>query len=622
MKEKIEKLIKEAILKLAWGNNKEIINLISLEHPKIDSYGDYSFPFIKFIQTYLGVQRRLNKKYPNASIKINLSNINAPIEAANKLKIELEKNIPNEIERVEVAGPGFINFYLSREFFVESIKEINEKGENWGKNKILEGKKVMVEYTDPNPFKPFHIGHLMANTIGESISRIVEFSGAKTIRANYQGDVGPHVAKAIYWMLKNNSSTNSVMTEFVEPAKQTLYIGECYVKGSNLYDTDENIKKEIDEINQKIYDKSNKEINKIYDWGRKITLEAFEDIYKILGTKFDYYFFESEMAPIGEKIVRENIPKVFQDSNGAIVFHGEEYDKKLHTRVFINSQGLPTYETKEIGLALTKFKKEPDLDLSIVTTAIEQKEYMKVVQKAISIIYPELEKKMKHITHGMMNLSTGKMSSRKGNIVTGESLLQDSVNKVINIMNNSKLGMKTLLVSDNKDHLIKRTFDIDKIAKQVGVSALKYSILKSSIGSNIVYDFEKSISFEGDSGPYLQYTAVRANAIIKKAKDFDIKNKTPARLSGGEIPKNTTDLEKKLYQFSEIVEYSYQKLEPHHITTYLTELASSFNAFYGNTQILKDENIYAKYQLDLVKAFYQTMQNGLWILGIEIPERM
>jgi arginyl-tRNA synthetase len=593
MKEQIEKQIKEVLLSLKWG--QDIADLVVLERPKETSYGDYSFPVIKIIQTRKGTERRLEHEHSNAAIKIIGTPINAPLDAANKIKLELEKNLPKEISKVEVAGAGFINFYLSREFFTESVNDILNKKENWGKNEILTGKKVMVEYTQPNPFKPFHIGHLMSNAIGESISRIVEFSGAKTVRANYQGDVGPHVAKAIYGLTKFGLPDDSKSV-----SEQAQYIGECYSKGSNLYDTDENAKKDIDVINKKIYDKSDDGINKIYDWGRKVTLEAFEEIYKLLGTKFSEgcYFFESAMAPIGEKIVRENVGKIFEESNGAIVFHGENYDKKLHTRVFINSQGLPTYETKEIGLTTTKFEKE-NPDISIVTTAIEQAEYMKVVQKAISLMHPDLESRMKHITHGMMRLATGKMSSRKGNVITGESLLRDSMDIVLEKVKDREL-------SDEEKK---------KISEIVGVAALKYSILRSSLGSDIVYDFEKSISFDGDSGPYLQYTAVRANSILEKAKGFNVEGKES-------IPEEVTELEKLLYQFPEIIERSYGLLEPHHIATYLTSLASSFNNFYGNTKILDSENKYVSYHLELIKAFYQTMKNGLWLLGIETPEKM
>jgi len=573
MKEKIQEQIKKIIKSL----DIEDVGF-SIEHPEDFKNGDYSTNIAMICA------KRIGKN---------------PREIAEIIKTKFEKDLPKEIEKVEVAGAGFINFYLSREFFTKSIENILKEKESWGKNKKLKGQKIMVEYTDPNPFKPFHIGHLMTNAIGESVSRIVEFSGAETIRANYQGDIGPHVAKAVYGLIKFGMPDN------LKPiSEQAQYIGECYSKGSNLYDTDENVKKEIDGINKKIYDKSDEEINKIYDWGRKVTLEAFEEIYKILGTKFDYYFFESEMVEKGQKIVKENIGKVFDESDGAIIFRGDSYDKKLHTRVFINSQNLPTYETKEIGLTMTKFEKE-NPDLSIVITATEQAEYMKVVQKAISLIHPDYEKKMLHITHGMMKFASGKMSSRKGNVITGESLLRDSMATVL-----EKMKDRELESSEKKN-----------ISEIVGVSALKYSILKSSLGSDIVYDFEKSISFEGDSGPYLQYTAVRANSILEKSKEFKVLE--PARNAsqsdaGGEI----IGLEKLLYQFPEIVEHSYEVLQPHHIATYLTELASAFNTFYGNTKILNDENENIAYHLSLVKAFYQTMKNGLWLLGIETPKRM
>lgn len=578
MKNQIQNLIRDALNNLSIESGD-----IVLEHPADIKNGDYS--------TNIAL----------ACAKIAGSN---PRELADKIKLELEKNLPRDIEKIEVAGAGFINFYLSREFFTNSTKEILKLKENWGKNDILSGKKVMVEYTQPNPFKPFHIGHLMSNAIGESISRIVEFSGAKTVRVNYQGDVGPHVAKAIYgimWIDPINVSNEKIAK--LEPASELAqWIGECYTKGAQAYEENPAVKIQIDEINKKIYNKSDNEINKIYDWGRDVTLRAFEEIYSILGTKFDYYFFESDMAPIGEKMVRDNLGKVFTESEGAIVFHAENYDPKLHTRVFITSMGIPLYETKEVGLTVTKFEKE-NPDISIITTAIEQGEYMKVVQKAVSLIHPDYESRMKHVTHGMMRLTSGKMSSRKGNVVTGESLIQDSMDVV-----REKVSGRDL--SDEEK---------DQIAHIVGVSALKYSILKSSIGSDIVYDFDKSISFEGDSGPYLQYTAVRANAILKKAQESQLRITNYESLI---TPNEITELEKSLYQFPEVVEHAYLSLEPHHITTYLTILSSTFNSFYANIQIVNKDDPHSPYRVALVEAFHLTIKNGLYLLGIKTPEKM
>lgn len=581
------------------SNSLQDLNLevkdIALEHPMDLNMGDYS----------TNVAMVLAK-----SAKMN------PKDLAEKIVESILPRVPlgsgSDIERIE-AKNGFINFYLSREFFQDSVKEISEN-KDFGKNDEWKGKRVMVEYTDPNPFKPFHIGHLMNNTLGESTARILEFSGAEIIRANYQGDVGLHIAKAIYGLLQKGKPDSSLSI-----SKQAEYIGQCYSYASNLYEDDENIKKEIEEINKKIYEKIDPKINELYDWGRKITLEAFEEIYKKLGTKFQYYFFESKMAPIGIKIVRENTPNIFEESDGAIVFKAEKYDPKLHTRVFINSKGLPTYEAKDLGLNTTKFEKE-SLDLSIIVTALEQKEYMKVVQKALSLIRPECENKMKHLTHGMMRFAEGKMSSRKGNIITGESLLQDVKNMVLEKVQDRELSQE----------------DKESIADVVSVGAIKYSILKQSSSGDVIYDFEKSISFEGDSGPYLQYSYTRAKSVLEKTKSLGtmlsalrtLSWKGKLSLFAAKTPPSIAQnlsgfgIEKLLYRFPEVVSRALAEFEPHYIATYLIDLARAFNTFYAAEKIIDDKDANSPYKITITKAFVNVMQNGLYLLGIKSPERM
>ncbi len=579
MQEKIKNLIIDALKKLDIDAgvdsrpDESPFGRVVVEHPADMSMGDYS----------TNVAMALAK-----SLKMN------PKELAEKIVGEIKKVEEGiEIQNIESAGTGFINFYLTKKFFSNSLNEIIID-EKFGKNNSKEGQVIMVEYTDPNPFKPFHIGHLMSNSIGESLSRLVEYSGAETVRANYQGDVGLHVAKAIYGILqKGTPEENKTINEKAE------YIGQCYSFASNLYEENEDTKKEINKINKQIYEKSDEKINELYLWGRIITLEAFENIYKILGTKFKYYFFESEMAEIGKEIVKNNLGKVFEESNGAIVFHAEKHDPKLHTRVFINSEGLPTYETKEIGLTVSKFEKE-NPDTSIVITAIEQGQYMRVVAKAISLIYPEYESRMRHITHGMLRFSTGKMSSRKGNIITGESLIKDVNDSIL-----EKIKDRNWNDEDKK-----------KIANQVGVGALKFSILRQAIGGDIIYDFEKSISFEGDSGPYLQYSFARANSILEKAKKENIEISTNTK------KEEILEIEKLLYKFPNIVSRAQNEYAPHYITHYLIELAHVFNNFYGQNQIVNIEDVESPYKLAITKAFTRIMQNGLYLLGIESPEKM
>jgi len=566
---KIKTWIQEAIEHLSLLSVE-----FSVEHPEEYAHGDYSTNV--------------------AMVLAKTANTN-PRELAEKIVQEITSHSPAYMEKVEVAGGGFINFYLTRDFFVQSVQEINNS-KKIGINSIYREKKIMVEYTDPNPFKPFHIGHLMTNAIGESISRILEHSGAEVRRANYQGDVGLHVAKAFYGMQKNG------MPEDMNAQVEVLarYIGECYVLGSDAYESDRSAKEEIDSLNKKIYTRTDKEINKLYDWGLGVTMKAFENLYKILGTEFTYYFLESNMAPIGEAIVRGNLGDVFEESEGAIVFKAENYDSKLHTRVFITKAGLPTYETKELGLIEEKFRMFPEMDVSLVITANEQLEYMKVVSKAISIFHPELEKKMKHIVHGMMRLSGGKMSSRKGNIVTGESLIRDTISEITKKIQN-------------------RDFNSDEakiISEVVGVAAIKYSILRSKAGSDIIYNMEQSISTEGDSGPYLQYSYARARSILHKAKNEGVQGSVTAPTS------EVTDVEKILCRFPEVVARCATEFQPHYLCTYLIELARAFNNFYSNSVIIDAQDTTSSYKVAVTEAFSRTMKEGLELLGIKAPEKM
>lgn len=492
------------------------------------------------------------------------------------------------VEKIEIAGAGFINFTLARKFYPEATQEILKQGDTWGRNDHVKGYKVVVEYAQPNPFKPFHIGHLMSTTVGESVSRFVEFSGADTFRVNYQGDIGPHVAKAI-WSIKKKGGIISGM--YIDA------IGKAYTEGAIAYEEDPTAKKEIDEINQQIYEKSDPLINSIYAGGRSISLEHFEELYKVLNTRFDHYFFESETAPVGLRLVEEGKKKgVFEESDGAIVYKGEK--KGLHTRVFVTSRGLPLYETKELGLMQMKKDLFP-YDLNVTTVAVEQDSYFKVVEAAIEDLLPDMKGKYTHVAFGMMQLSSGKMSSRKGNIVTGESLIEDMRAKAFAKMEGRDLG-------DAKQD----------VADAVAVAAIKYGILKQARGKNIIFDPEASLSFEGDSGPYLQYSYVRAQAILRKAKEEDVSADTKQN------PDTTTGLERLLYRFPEVVVRAASEYEPHYVTTYLTELASVFNSWYAQEKIVDAGDTFSPYKVALTRAFAHTMKNGLWLLGIQTPERM
>lgn len=567
---KIKKAIEEAVKSLGLA-----APAITLEHPADLAHGDYA---------------------TNVALALAKAAKTNPRELAGKIAAALtDKKLP-AVDKIEVAGAGFINFYLSKDFYRDELETILKRKDLYGSSNEWRGQKILVEYTDPNPFKVFHIGHLMSNAIGEAISRLVGSQGAKVRRMCYQGDVGLHVAKTLWSVQKHLDSMPSKRAPLSE---RTKFLGDCYVEGSNAYEDDARAKSEIDALNKSIFEGKDRKLMKIYKLGKKWSLQHFEEIYAKLGTKFDYYVLESEVVHDGEAIVEDYLKKgVFETSDGAVVFKGEKYDPKLHTRVFINSQGLPTYEAKELGLNTKKWRKVRP-DRSIIVTANEQADYFRVVLKALELIEPDARKVTEHVSHGMLRFAEGKMSSRKGNVITGESLVRD---------------VEAMVAERLKDR------DLDEnqkaeVASIVAVAAIKYSILKQVTSSDIIYDFEKSISFEGDSGPYLLYTAVRANSVLEKAKKEKVKAKV-----GDEAGESA--LEKHLAKFPEVISRAATEKAPHLVATYLIELSSMFNAWYANTQIVNAEDAGSPQKVAVTAAVRIVLENGLRILGMKVPERM
>ncbi len=488
-------------------------------------------------------------------------------------------------ERVLVAGPGFINMHLARTFLRDTVRDALRAGDRWGTHEARAGQKVMVEYTQPNPFKPFHIGHLMSNSIGESLSRLYEFSGAEVRRANYQGDVGLHVAKCLWGLKKKSGDPHSVSD-----------LGRAYVEGNAAYEDDPEARREIVEFNKKVYARD-PEILDAYRIGREVSLERFEELYHMLGTSFDHYFFESEAERPGRMLVKEGLADgVFTESEGAVVFRGEE--QGLHTRVFLTRDGLPTYEAKELGLAQLKAEKW-DFDRSITVTAVEQVEYFKVIRAALARLRPEIASKIVHVPHGMMVLTSGKMSSRKGNVVTGEEMLENMC-----VLAREKVAERDIPTEEKEE-----------IARVVAVAAIKYGVLKQKAGKNITFDPSAALSFDGDSGPYLQYAHTRAVSVLAKAHAAGVSPSTAL------APREVTTLERLLHRFPEVVLRASMEHEPHHVTTYLVDLAAAWNSWYGAERIL-DGSPVAPYKLALADAFRLTMRNGMHLLGMEAPERM
>jgi len=651
--ERIENLIKEAISD-EFGSEVIAGIPILVTIPTESSWGDYT---------------------TNVSMHLSKALKQSPFDIASKIQyriLEKIKKLPRDdiLGSVSVASSGYINFTISPSTIKGLLNFLILDDTSYGtqenrlKNNYLEGKNVIVEYTDPNPFKVFHIGHLVPNAVGESLSRMFEFCGANVKRVNYQGDVGMHVAKAIYGVLVEfaNSSQNDDLDSFMQmlaslPIQEKMnFLGKCYALGASFYEEEEK-KALIQKINAWVYviaqemvvkeygwepkidyksilsaeysqgvplelslshfDKKSSDknsnvsnkiididaISKIYLLGRKWSLDYFETIYKALGTRFDHYYFESMAGEFGYSLVREFLGSVFEEDNGAVVFKGEDYG--LHTRVFINSKGLPTYEAKDLGLVFLK-QKDYDYSDSFIITGSEQSAYFKVIFKALEKIDPILSKKTHHVAHGMLNLSTGKMSSRKGDVISVEELLGQ--------LSSLALEKMSLGGEDFSDY---------DSAQKIAVAALKYSILKQQLGKDIVYDREKSLQLQGDTGPYLQYSYVRAYSVLEKAKEQHMELMEVSQDDIEDFSPCERDLVRHLAHFNEVVIKATKDISPSYICTYLHELSGKFNTFYASSKIIdSEEPKISSLRLSITKAFLVVLGNGLNLLGIEPIKKM
>lgn len=517
----------------------------------------------------------------------------SPQDIAKEISECLSKKKYVIISRIEASGP-YVNFYADWRKISALVVEqvIREKG-NYGSGKRKKD-KVIVEFAHPNTHKLFHIGHLRNITTGEAVSRILEFNGTKVIRANYQGDVGLHIAKCLWGIEKLGLTKAPSLDEKIK------FLGNAYAKGSKAYEEDEKAKSEIIEINKKIYEKDPKTM-KLWKLTRKWSLEYFDKIYERVGTKFDRLYFESEVSQPGLKLAKQALKKgILESSDGAVIFNGEKHG--LDKRVFISNKGLPTYEAKELGLAELEFSEFGKIDKCIHVVGPEQASFFKVTFKVEELLNPKKFKdKQFHLAYGWVRLREGKMSSRLGNVIEGEWLLDELKKNVL-----EKYVSKQDYPENKKQ----------EIAETIAMGATKYYFLRFNTPSEISFDMNEAVSLEGDTGPYLQYTYARARSILRKSKK---KARPNDAKSLGKITEGI-NITKKLSEFPEIIEKSANEYKPHYLASYLFELATAFNEFYHATQVIGSEH--EAQLLALVEAVSILLKNGLNLLGIKALERM
>ncbi len=506
-------------------------------------------------------------------------------EVAEAIASELRKD--DQIKAVTIDGPGFINIQLADTALWNSLKLPVAK--------TLQNQEVVVEFGDPNPFKAMHLGHLYSTIVGDVLARLLEKIGADVKRVSYHGDVGLHVAKAMWALLQYDGA------DITEVLQSDTMIGTFYAKGATAYKEDYAAKAAIETLNRKIYelrlegrindDDTGGQLAQVYEVGFKSSFAAFEKVFAQLGVNYVKRYLESEGTKAGLEYVKQNIGTIFEESDGAVIYRGEKVG--LHTRVFINSRGLPTYEAKDLGLAELKNHDYPQASESIIITATEQSEYFKVLLAALKEIDPDTAAKTRHISHGFLSLTAGKMSSRQGideNQVAANllSAVHDAVAKAFPQATTA-------------------------IQRSVYLAAVKYTFLKSRIGGDITFNVEESVALEGNSGPYLQYAHARACSILRKT----------GLMSEESIPDLEAaerSLARKITEYPEVIERATSELMPHYVCTYLYELAQCFNRFYEHNQVVGSPR--QAVRIVLVQAYRQALADGLGVLGIEAPEQL
>ncbi len=595
-KEILRNSIKEALFKLYSIDTDPVIAV-----PKIKKHGDYS------TNVAMSIAKELEK---------------SPVEIANNLKRELEGL--ETVESIEIAGPGFINFKIAKSNYKYVLDQVINQKETFGKNNNLKNKTVLIEHTSPNPTKAFHLGHLKNNVTGLAISYIYEANGAKVFRDCIDNNRGIAVAKLMYGYLKYARKSESLpidldywfenKSEWLTPEEKNvdpgLFVDELYTKGSMDLENDSEVEKQIRQLvlDWEAEDEKNWEL-----W--KLTQKWVWDGYKqsmkrIQGWKFDKIWHESDIYKKGkahvERGLKEGILQKLED--GAVLTDLKKF--KLPDTIVIKNDGTSLYITQDLELTSLK-KKEFNPDEMIWVIGPEQSLAMKQMFAVCSQLGFGKYEDFHHIPYGFILIKTKegkaeKMSSRKGTQIYVNKLIDDAKQTLASYVKNPELS----------------NIEKEEVLEKVAIAAIKYSLLRSNRLQDMVFDLNSSISFDGDSGPYLLYTYARAKSVLRKA-DIDVEKIDVKELTNVLTDEKEIDILKKLSLFGEAIENAQKDYMPHVIANYLYDLAQIFNNFYNSLKILNAERTEDKQaRLALTLATAQVLRNGLKLLGIETVEKM
>ena len=478
------------------------------------------------------------------------------------------------IRNIEVAGPGFINLRVSDEILVDMIL-VPKSDENT--------QTVVIETNNPNPFKSMHIGHGFNCVLADTIANLLESSGANTHRVSYHGDVGLHVGKSMYSLLKFVEGDPSKL-DTIPVNERNRFMSQMYAQGSKAYKNDDSAKKEIDGLAKQSFILDDPIYKKVYETCREWSFEQIDDLVARLGNKpTERRYLESQADNLGVETVRQHVGDVFIESEGAIMFPGSKYGS--FDNVFVGSNGSGLYGARDLGLMQLK-NRDYHPEKSYIVTAEEQRDYFKGVIKASELCLPNLQNTTVNIPTGTVKLTSGKMSSRDGDVLEVEWLF-----------NQIKQALESH--SSNDEAII--------------TGAIRYQFLKVKIGNDVVFDIQGATQLQGNTGPYLQYSYARAYSILSKINE-------PTDTMLIDLESNEHILLHKISEYNEILEKAQKDLSPHILANYTYELTQSFNSFYEKNRVIGDER--EDQRVKLIGLYTRTLKKCLDILGIPVLEKM
>ncbi len=571
----------ELFAKASGLDRKTVLNIVKKRSEQQDKQGlDYDLAFPCF---QVAKQKKIDAK-------------TLAVQIAKKIDSEIKssKELSRMFSKLEAVN-GYVNLYYNWNSLASIVLKSLQKQFSLKPNKDL---LYIVEFSSPNTNKPLHIGHVRNDCIGESIARIIKHQGFKVLKFNLINDRGIHICKAMlaYKLFGNNQTPEKANK------KPDKFVGDFYVLFNKKAKQNPKLEQEAAKLLQ-LWESNDKETIKLWKKLREWSLQGLFQTYKAYNVSFDVIEFESEIYTKGKQLVLEGLEKglFFKDDQGAVVVEFENLPRK----VLLRSDGTSIYITQDLGLAVYR-KQKYNFDYMIYVVASEQNLHFKQLFAILKKLGFEWADHLKHLSYGMVLLEHGKMKSREGQVIEADEFLQQMQDLAF-----KELKKRYQSINDEKVMLEK--------AKAIALAAIKFFMLKHAPRKDFVFKPEQSITFEGETGPYVQYTIARINSLLKKAESQGIA--MPKQFSFKHFNDKELSIVKNLYSFNLVIEQAFKELDPSKICKHLIRLCQDFNSFYQTMPILKDVNNREK-RLAIARAVRTALSYGLYLLNIPVLEEM